>query len=216
MAIHWSTPDWLWPLLPLVAAGAVFWTAWVYARSRPAASPGLRRLLTGLRAAAFVLLLAAMAAPVLSLRARVGGEPELHVIVEDSASMAVADAGPAGDRTRWDRARELVDALAAALAGRDDPIALHVWRGNVAGSLEEYTPERSPGAVGTDLDGLLEAARRRTVGRPVRAFVLVSDGQETRRDPAQRQPTGGADAPRLFVVGVGDPAEDLPAPPPRF
>ncbi|MCP4571847.1 MAG: hypothetical protein GY838_05795 [bacterium] len=206
MAIHWSAPDWLWPLLPIVAAGAVLWTAWVYARSRPAADPGLRRLLTGLRAAAFVLLLAAVAAPVLGVRARSGDDPELHVIIEDSASMAVADAGDGGRQTRWERARELIDALEDVLAGRDQPVALHVWRSNGLGSLEEFTPDRAPEAVGTDLDGLLAAASRRTVGRPVRSFVLVSDGQETRRNPAVGPPAGSPEAPRLFVVGVGDPA----------
>jgi len=204
--IHWSSPGWLWPLLPIVAAGAVFWTAWVYARSRPAADPGLRRLLTILRAAAFVLLLAAVAAPVLSLRARVDGAPELHVIVEDSASMGLADAGPGGDVTRWERARALVAALEEALAVRDGQVTLRVWRGNGLRSLEEFAPARPPAAVGTDLDGLLRAARRRAVGRPVRAFVLVSDGQETRRDPAMEAPGDPAAAPRLYVVGVGDPA----------
>lgn len=206
MAIHWSAPGWLWPLLPLVAAGAVFWTAWVYGRSRPATDPGLRRLLVALRATSVVLLLAAAAAPVLSLRSRVFDPAELHVIVEDSASMAVVDAGPEGGTSRWTRAGELVAALVEAAAGRESGPQVHVWRGNGLGTLEEFAPDRPPTAVGTDLDGLLRAAARRGVGRPVRAVVLVSDGQETRRDPVAGAPTSVPGGPRLYVVGVGDPA----------
>ena len=36
MTIHGSLPVWMWPLLLVVAAGAVFWALWAYDRTVPA------------------------------------------------------------------------------------------------------------------------------------------------------------------------------------
>ena len=66
MNVHWSTPVWMWPLLLVGAAGAVLWTVRAYRQTRPAPAAGLRRTLTQLRAAVFVLLIIALAGPVLS------------------------------------------------------------------------------------------------------------------------------------------------------
>ncbi|MFO7610045.1 MAG: VWA domain-containing protein, partial [Candidatus Krumholzibacteriia bacterium] len=200
MSIHWSAPAWLWPLLPVVAAGAVLWAVAMYRRTRPAVAPRLRRTLTALRAAAFVLLVAAVAAPVVS---RLGSDTvpaEVLVVVEDSGSMAVGDA--AAGRTRWQQAVR-VAALADSLAGAAGHEArVTVLAGNGLGALAPLVAEAEPDARGTDLNALAGQALRRAAGGPVRALVLVSDGQETRSAGPAR---GAAAAPRAVVVGVGDP-----------
>ena len=115
MEIHWSIPVWMWPLLLVVAAGAVVFTVSIYRRSRPLPPERLRRWLTALRAVARVLLVAAIAGPVFS-RLHGSEEPaQLVVVVEDSASMAIADqptadAGSAG-RSRWDWSLDLAAGL---------------------------------------------------------------------------------------------------------
>ncbi|MFN2371637.1 MAG: hypothetical protein ABR506_10885 [Candidatus Krumholzibacteriia bacterium] len=200
MSIHWSAPAWLWPLLPVVAAGAVLWAVAMYRRTRPAVAPRLRRTLMALRAAAFVLLVAAVAAPVVS---RLGSDTvpaEVLVVVEDSGSMAVGDA--AAGRPRWQQAVR-VAALADSLAGAAGHEArVTVLAGNGLGALAPLVAEAEPDARGTDLNALAGQALRRAAGGPVRALVLVSDGQETRSAGPAR---GAAAAPRAVVVGVGDP-----------
>lgn len=200
MSIHWSAPAWLWPLLPVVAAGAVLWAVAVYRRTRPAAAPRLRRTLTALRAAAFVLLVAGVAAPVVSRLGTDAAPAEVLVVVEDSGSMAVADA--AAGRTRWRQAARvaaLVDSLAGA-AGSGARVT--VLAGNGLGGLGPFAADADPDARGTDLNALADLALRRAAGGPVRAVVLVSDGQETRSAGPAR---GAAAAPVAVVVGVGDP-----------
>ncbi len=200
MSIQWSAPAWLWPLLPVVAAGAILWTVSVYRDTRPAAPGRLRRALTVLRGAVFTLLVLAVAAPVVS---RLGSDREpatVMVVAEDSASMAIAD-GP-GDAPRWSRAAR-VAALVDSLAGTaDHRVRVVHLMGNGLDDLRAWPDGAAPDAHGTDLNRLADQVRRQGAGRPVRAVVLVSDGQETRSSTAA---PWGAAAPRAVVVGVGDP-----------
>lgn len=191
----------MWPLLLVVAAGAVLWAVAVYRATRPPVAPGLRRTLAALRGAAFALLVVGVAAPVVSRQGADTAPAEVLVVVENSASMATADA--AGGRTRWQRAAEvaqLVDSLARRAGDREPRVT--VLAGNGLGAVEPFVPGAEPDARGTDLNALAEQVLRRTTGRPVRALVLVSDGQETRSTGTAR---GAAAGPAAVVVGVGDP-----------
>lgn len=140
MAIQWSVLL-VWPLLLVLAAGAVVFTTIMYRRTVPDPGPGLRRLLVVLRGAALGLLVVAAAGPVTScLRPRL--QPaELLLVVEDSASMALAaDAAGSSAPGRWDVAL-------AALAHVDSVFALvqpgvrRTWlRGNGLQPLQELGP----------------------------------------------------------------------------
>ncbi len=121
------------------------------------------------------------------------------VVVEDSASMALEDA--AGGAGRWQRGRAvaaLVDSLARATGAQ---VTVTDLAGNGLGPLVPLADVPAPEARGTDLNALAEQVLRRAAGRPVRAAVLVSDGQETRGGVPPRIVATG---PHLVVVGVGD------------
>ncbi|MBK8165910.1 MAG: hypothetical protein IPK64_08090 [bacterium] len=213
MAIQWSVPSWLWPLLLVLAAGAVVFTTIMYRRTVPDPGPGLRRLLVVLRGAALGLLVVAAAGPVTScLRPRL--QPaELLLVVEDSASMALAaDAAGSGAPGRWDVAL-------AALAHVDSVFALvqpgvrRTWlRGNGLQPLQELGPGDGsmspPARQGTSLTALSRRLHERVTGRPVRAVVLVSDGGETVRDAQDAALANAAAALPLRVLGVG-PGDEL-------
>ncbi|MFO7654107.1 MAG: hypothetical protein R6X25_09830 [Candidatus Krumholzibacteriia bacterium] len=210
LRIDWAWPDWAWPLLLLAAGAAVLFAVRVYRLTVPAPAPGLRRFLTALRGAALVLLLVAVARPVLS---RLGSEfvpPEVAVIVDDSASMQIADAVDAAtDRdgpraSRWDAAGAVAGRVAAVLAARDDPVRVEVLRGNGIDALRPLPADGGePVAVGTDLTRLLFQAAQRFAGRPLGAVLLLSDGHETVSDAAvsAAAPAGA----ELHLVGLGDP-----------
>ena len=204
MAIHWSVPVWLWPLLFVMAAGAVFWTLHVYRRTRPLLPAERRRRLVVLRATAFVLLLAGVAGPVLH-RLGVTREPsELLVVVEDSASMAIADAAADGRTSRWSRAIALYDSLVARLAESHPQVVVTGLRSNGLAAPEPLEPGRAPTRVGTDLDALVARVLRQGAGRPVRALVVIADGGETRRVRGGSHAPVAGEGPTVFVVGVGD------------
>ncbi len=210
MAIHWSTPVWLWPLLLIVATGAVLWTLRAYRQTRPQVSGRLTRVLSGLRTAAFLLLVLALAGPVLS-RLRVTVRPaEVAVVLEDSGSMGIRDAGGDTLQDRWSAALAVAATLDSALGQYETPVKVVVMRGNGLASLSEFRlgdrVVAAPGNHGTNLGNLRRQVADRLAGRPVRATVLISDGQETSGWQDTRRRQGGASASGgLFVVGVGDP-----------
>lgn len=208
MAIQWSVPAWLWPLLLVLAAGAVVYTAVMYRRTGPDPGPRLRRALVVLRASALGLLVLAAAGPVTScLRPRL--QPaELLLVVEDSASMALAaDPAGSGSQVRWDTALAALARVDSVFA-RTQPEVKRTWlRGNGLQPLQEFVPRDgaplSPTRQGTSLTALARRLRERAAGRPVRAVVLVSDGAETERDAQEAALANAVAALPLRVLGVG-------------
>lgn len=226
MGIHWSTPVWLWPLLLFSAAGAVFLVIRAYDRTNPRPREGLRRTLTVLRSAVFVLLFLAIAGPVLSLLRLDHLPAKLVVVVEDSASMAIGDgnqsmgSGEEISRSRWEAALDLGGAVDSVFSSLDDAVEVVFVRGNGIEPLQEFrlADPVIPGPTnhGTNLVQLIRKARERFVGGSVRAMILVSDGQETMgQNPGSTLPAGVEDEPGMTlpfgpggsvvqVVGVGD------------
>ena len=226
MGVHWSTPAWMWPLLLVIAAGAVFLTIVAYGRTVPRPPVRLRRVLGILRSVVFLLLVAAIAGPVFSLLRNDHVPGALVVVIEDSGSMAISDSDDsAGDAdrplTRWENGLEWAAFLDSAFAENDPPVEMVFLRGNGLDPLREFRLADPvippPTAHGTHLAGLLRQAGDRMVGRSVRTIVLISDGQETRGsgsgrglpregDSSSGTAYGGLDGNlSLRVVGVGDP-----------
>ena len=228
MGVHWSTPAWMWPLLLVVAAGAVFLALWAYDRTIPRPPGRLRRILGILRSAVFILLVAAIAGPVFSLL-RIGSvSAELLVVIEDSGSMSIRDnddpesSARSDPRSRWEGALAWAAALDSIFSGHAPAVDMVFLRGNGLDPVREFRLDdpviSSPTRHGTDLAVLLRQARDRMAGRSVRAMVLISDGQETRSSPVGNRQLGahglsdgesvqGAHVTvPLMVVGVGDPS----------
>lgn len=212
MAVHWTIPAWLWPLLLVLAAGAALFTVRTYRRTRPEAGPGLRKLLTSLRTASLVLLVAAIGAPVVSRHLALTEPAEVLLVLEDSGSMALdASAGPdSSAASRWEKALALAAAVDSTLRSTGGPVRLVPVRGNGLEPAQPFGLDDpvipAPGRYGTDLDALGRDALRSRMGHPVRASILISDGQETVAGPRSDPGTGGGALPGpSFVIGVGDP-----------
>jgi len=210
VAIHWSTPVWMWPLLLIVAAGAVLWAVRVYGQTLPQVSRRLKRVLVLLRSAALLLLVLALAGPVLS-RLLIRTRPaEVAIILEDSGSMQIRDAGDDTVSHRWSQALAVAALLDSALTQVEQPVVPVILRGNGLEAITEFRLDdpvvTDPVGHGTNLSALRRQAADRLAGRPVRATVLLSDGQETTGwaslNPGLQTQPGATGL--LFVVGVGD------------
>jgi len=210
MAIHWSTPVWMWPLLLVIAAGAVLWAVRAYGQTLPRPSRQLGRTLVLIRATVFLLLVVAIAGPVLSRLLTRTQPAELVLVLEDSGSMLIKDAGLDSAQTRWDKALVVAAHLDSVLGEHDLPVSSVVVRGNGLTAIAEFRLDdpviTEPTGHGTNLGALRRQVSDRLAGRPVRAMVVLSDGQETAgwggSTRRQTAPTGQAEP--LFVVGVGD------------
>ena len=201
MNLQWQIPGWVWPIMVLVAVGCVAWARWTYARTIPLPPPGARRWLVFLRALVCVLVLLAVARPLL-IRLQTVWEPALvAVVVEDSGSMALRDRTAGIDR--WQRAWMLVASLDSLIGLRGDGATVATLRGNghlplVSQSLALARVD-TPRSVGTDLPALIAQTRQQYLGRPLRAVVVVGDGHS---ESLATVATGAALP--LFLVGVGD------------
>ncbi len=227
MGVHWSTPAWMWPLLLIVAAGAVLWALRAYDRTIPRPPVRLLRILRALRSAVFILLVAAIAGPVFSLLRSERVPAGLVVVLEDSGSMAIRDnddpaLGEGGDPvSRWEGALAWASVLDSVFSRHQPPVDVVFLRGNGLDPVREFRLDDAvippPTSHGTDLGKLLRQARDRMAGRSVRTMILISDGQETRGPAAVSRHTasdgslgevavqGAVAAIDLRVVGVGDP-----------
>lgn len=210
MAIHWSTPVWMWPLLLVIAAGAVLWAVRAYGQTLPRPSRQLARTLVLLRAAVFLLLLLAIAGPVLSHLLTRTRPAELAIVLEDSGSMMIGDAGSDTARNRWQEAMSIAAHLDSVLSEHDLPVVPVVVRGNGLNAIAEFRLTdpviTEPVGHGTSLGSLQRQVADRLAGRPVRAMVVVSDGQETAGwgNSGRQKNFRPAKLWPLFVVGVGD------------
>ena len=226
MNISWDIVSWAWPLLLVAAAAAWFWTVRSYRATDPPIGAGLRGRLIALRIVALSILLIAVARPIVSRLAVRDLSPVVAVIVEDSASMSIPDAGsglvtavddrvtvaPVGP-TRWDVAQRLAQAVGTSCERRDDEPEVTLLRGNGLTPVRPFTPSATaapPVAVGTDLTALVQQVADRFAGRPLRAVILIADGNESITAAARSLPAARASdavsgvAPVVRLVGVGD------------
>lgn len=223
MSLTWTTPAWMWPLLLVLAAGAVIWTVSIYGRSRPSPPAHLTRWLVILRSLALLLLVLAVAGPLLSRHFKEEVPARLVFLLEDSSSMGIEDGVFPGKETpvsRWQQSLHFATQLDSALQVRSWPGQWVFLRGNGISALDEYRLSDpvipDPQSHGTNLEALLKQTHDRLIGDPVAGVLLVSDGQETAgsgvsrsegRRPqdisALKQVSGSWD---LLVAGAGDPA----------
>lgn len=168
---------------------------------------GRRVLLTGLRAAAWALLVFALMRPVALAPPTHASDAVVAIVVDASRSMQLTDADGG---TRFEAARRSAATVARALESTFAVETLAL--GDTLAPLGERT---SPSGRRSDLGAAIAAVRDRHAGRPLAAVVLVSDGVDTspgpisgaRLPPVFTLATGAAEAPpdrEVLTVDVGD------------
>jgi hypothetical protein len=199
LSLQWD-PIWSWVFVAAAAAGLLAVIILV-PPDRSRLSRGGRTVLSALRFAAFLAVVACMLRPTLVATSRARQEGTVVVLADASRSMTVAD-GAAG-RTRWD---EMVQALAAArpaarrlvesggfdlavwqfdresrsVAARDgDPFPFADWRP------AETADETAIGAA-------IEDTARAAGGRTLAGMIVLSDGGQHAHAPRDAAPQSAA------------------------
>jgi uncharacterized membrane protein len=175
-------PGWVLALLVVLSAGGLAWQIW---RLLPEAVPRVRNwragLIWGLEAAMVALLLLLLWEPAITMAELKSQQNIIAVLVDDSRSMGIADAGADGKATREAAAvKALEDGV---LAGLQKKFQVRVYR--VDGRLgrvdaaEKLLAGNGPGAAATHLSAGLRQLVTETSDLPVGAVVLLSDGAES-------------------------------------
>jgi uncharacterized membrane protein/nitrogen fixation protein FixH len=198
-------PGWLLALLIVVSAGGLAWLVW---RQLPAAAPRIRNwrtwLIWGLEAALAALLLLLLWEPAITVAELKSQQNIIAVLVDDSRSMNIADAGADGKTSRFAaETKVLNDGLLAGLQkkfqvrvykldgnlqwvrqpdGKQGKLNLsansvaEVANGNTGNGSTAGTP--SSGVEATHINAGLQKLVADTSELPVGAVVLLSDGAE--------------------------------------
>ena len=164
-------PIWVIGLLALVAVAVAVFT---YRRVQ-GISTGHRALLLSLRAAALLILVAALLRPTLVVASAVPQRNVLAILLDDSRSMALKDGGEGTRAEQVERAFADSTALVRALADR---FALRFYRFAAdVRPASEAAGLRSAGTR-TDLASALEGARQELAGTPLAGIIVVTDGAD--------------------------------------
>ena len=188
-------PGWVLVVLVLAATSGLAWLIW---RQLPEAAPRVRNwrawLVWGLESAMVALLLLLLWQPAITVSELKSQQNIIAVLVDDSRSMAIADAGPDGKTPREVAA---VKALAdGVLAGLQKRFQTRVYRvdtglnrvvpggvtvdppGDPPPELAALSAGVGPGTGATHINAALQQLMTETSDLPVGAVVLVSDGAE--------------------------------------
>lgn len=156
-----------------------------------------KRVLLSIRVLVLALLFVGFFRPVIRLSGVNLARYQLAVLIDESKSMDLADAGSEGNHPRIEIARECVEKISRMLRHRYDIVYYRFAR------------EVKTGNAGTWLSGERQGSRMRMAiekverdfrGQPLAGIVVLSDGQET-GDGADTGKNAGV-AP-LFMVGIG-------------
>lgn len=204
-------PAWWVILLLLIGGGGLL--AYLYWRpatvsNRQGEEKGgraVRWLLIGLRATLLTVLVILLMRPILVLPAIIPQSTSLLVLIDDSLSMGLPEAGrEARPEPRIEGVKRLLGAdqpLRKAL-GEKFQVRQYAFSGSVR-PLASVGELRTEGTA-TDLAGALEEGVRQVAGAPLSAIVLATDGgSNTARDLGEvLQRLRGRQVP-VFPIGVG-------------
>jgi uncharacterized membrane protein len=169
-------PGWVLVLLIAASAGGLAWLIW---RRLPEAAPRVRNwrawLVWGLEATMVALLLLLLWEPAVTVAELKSQQNIIAVLVDDSRSMAISDAGSDGKTARETAA---VQALAEVLPGLEKKFQVREYRldGGLT-RLEKPDQWKADGAA-THINAGLRQLTAETSDLPVGAVVLLSDGAE--------------------------------------
>jgi uncharacterized membrane protein len=180
-----ALPGWLLVLLIAASAGGLAWLVW---RGLPGTAPRIRNwrvwAIWAMEAAMVVLLLVLLWEPAITVAELKSQQNIIAVVVDDSRSMAIADAGADGAASREAAAvKSLQDGL---LEGLKKKFQVRVYRLDAALTRVDSTKDASddglkgivPSAGATHINAGLQRLSAETSDLPVGAVVLLSDGAE--------------------------------------
>ena len=169
-----------WPVLVGLIALAVLLTPTLlrYARARGRSNARDRLVLTGLRAGLLAILVFCLCRPALVLSTAVPQQSFVGVLVDDSLSMRIADAG-GHPRSEFVRAA-LADPRTPLRKALEARFKLRYLR--FADRTERVTglDQLQFGGEGTDLAAALDRARQELSSAPLAGLVVVSDGADNK------------------------------------
>jgi uncharacterized membrane protein len=169
-------PGWLLALLTAVAIGGLAWLIW---RRIPEAAPRIQNwrawLIWGLEAAMVALLLMLLWEPAITVAELKSQQNIIAVVVDDSYSMGIADAGTDGKTARE---TDAVKALGEVLPGLEKKFQVREYRLD-SGLTKMEKPDQWKADVGaTHINAGLQKLVSDTNELPVGAVVLLTDGAE--------------------------------------
>jgi len=194
-----------WPILIVIAVGALgLALAWAYNRARGKSTPRDRMLLTGARVAILGLAGFALLRPTLLVSTAVPQKNAVAILIDDSRSMRIADAG---GRTRGEVAQRLLgtrdSALARALGER---FQLRYYR--FSANADPMPDGRALTFEGrrSHLGSALDRARQDLSTVPLAGMVVITDGADNSAS-ALAEPLLALKARGLpvYTIGVGAP-----------
>jgi uncharacterized membrane protein len=178
-------PGWVLVLLIAASAGGLGWLVW---RGLPETAPRIRNwrvwAICGVEAAMVMLLLVLVWEPAITVAELKSQQNIIAVLVDDSRSMGIADAGGDGKTTREAAAvKSLQDGV---LAGLKKKFQVRVYRldagltrvDGVKASGDDGLKDLSASAAATHINAGLQRLAAETSDLPVGAVVLLSDGAE--------------------------------------
>jgi hypothetical protein len=194
--LGWEMPlaGWMW-LVGISAALLLSWLA--YTRMTP--RPWMRRILTGLRAAALLLVLVLVARPVLEFVEERRESDRIVILADRSKSLQLADwkDGSGTLRTRDEQLRSSLEAIELG----DRPSEWFAFSSDVA-MISPSEPGPADGRT-TDLPLAIDRSLRRSGSGPIGGLVLVSDGRSTRPVDARLIRSLTARSVPVFAVALG-------------
>jgi hypothetical protein len=198
--IRWTT--WTGAFVAVAVTAAAIGVALVSYRTSRRVPLRDRLVLTTLRVALLLLVLACLFRPVLVVRAAVPQQNVVGVLLDDSRSMQIADM-EGGSRAKF---------VQSAFGGLDggtlkalaDRFTVRVFRFSSSSARAAGGAELTFAGTETRLGASLETARQELAGLPLAGLVMVSDGADT-ADAALGDALLGlkADGVPVFTVGVG-------------
>ncbi len=183
----------------ILVAVAVSW--WTYRRTVPDITPRRKAVLITLRSLALAVLLFLLFEPVLNLQHSEVLPPRVAVVVDDSRSMTVEDAGV----QRAAKLREFIASSSYASLAGEGELKPYLFAGKLF-PMQALTPDSLAfNGAETDISRALQGAYDDNVNGNLAAVVLVTDGVYTSgKNPLYAARALGVP---VHVLSVGDSTE---------
>jgi len=169
-------PGWVLVLLIVACVGGLGWLMW---RRLPGNAPRVRNwrtwLIFGLESAVVALVLLLLWEPAVTVAELKSQQNLIAVLVDDSRSMGITDAGPDGNTARETAAAQ---ALGEVLPGLNKRFQTRVYRMDGGLARAEKASQWKADGTATHINAGLKQLLAETSDLPLGAVVLLTDGAE--------------------------------------